>query len=488
MRQLQIVFLLLSITVVNHDAYGNSVILEQKRFEKCYALFVQTPLQDNHPLWQAIKNEQIDGTAACMNLLNKAKLSHTNGQLLIENDPESIAILKTFSNWHRGFFEESYELNPARYDTTPDVIDIYSHAHYYTAALFKEQLEYKSIVTTENALTSTRNSTVERVYSVVPLAKPNRFHSSGSSSVTAQDYYLKFWQGNLGNPSYFINSNFEPPLVQTGNITGISIPESTILSEGYGSYPFNGSGHDINQHFGGGILGSQSFLLSHIKTRNYLTDGAIKLHRIFGKNVLEHFLCKKAPYLRSIDVLSDVSVHSSIPFRRGISCMSCHTSQDRVASMTRNLLRIASNSMRKATRNNISFIADTINQKLPQTDIPMNQANSDFYKTKPDSKLIFRGHNGTKYEYPITNLQSLGQAIASTDDFYICGASKYYQQLTGIKVDLNDSGNINYNPLNDEALFYRNKVIALGLALKESQNAMQIIRQIIDSDEFLGVK
>ncbi len=439
-------------------------------------------MPENHLLWVAVKSGNLSGTDACMQLIEKAKLG-ADGLIQNTQDVEAIKILKRFSEWSRSFASGSIG---AELNSSADVIDANGAAHYITRSVLKEGAEFKDIVTLSYGLIAKRSSSVNRKYSILPIYRPYKYNIG--TTATAEDYFLKFWQGIFPVTSIPPAPNFFPRLVETGNLLGI-IPdqEAIVLDQGFGSVPFNGSGKSVNQHFGGGVLGSQSYLLGNMPVMNFVTDGGLKVHRTFGKNVLEDFLCRPSPYLRSVDVIAEVNPDSAIAFRSGLSCMGCHASQDNVAAVTRNLFHLGTNNMSSASKYGMRFIADTVANKIDTAPLPIDAPDVNFYKRVPSGRLFYRSYSGAKIDVPLTDLSSLGEAISEQDDFYICGVKKFYKVLSGIEVDLSDPGDINFEPLSSEHQDFQQKVISWGLELKQSQNMLGIIRKIIASPEFVSL-
>jgi hypothetical protein len=462
-------------------ANANSDI-DKKRFYKCYSIFVRQAMPLNHPLWLQVQSGSLTGTEACMQLISKAKLG-SNGLLQNPQDHEAINILKRFSEWSRSFVSGSIG---AEYISSADVIDSYTASHYITRSIFQEGAQYQDIVTLNYGLIAKRNSPVQRKYSVIPNYRPYKYNISETTS--AADYLLRFWQGVFPVTATPPAENFFPRLVETGSLIGfVEDSEPIILTQGTSSGVYNGSGKAINQHFGGGAIGSQGYLLGNMPTLNFLSDGGLKLQRILGKNILEDFLCRTAPYLRSVDVIGEVNENSTIAFRSGISCMGCHAAQDNVAAVARNLVHLATNSMSSGAKYGLRFVGDTAINKLPTTSLPVLNPDSNFYKQAPSGKLFYRSFSGAKVDIPLTDLASLGQAISEQDDFYVCGVKKMYQALIGINVDLSDPGDINFIPLSQEHKAFQQKVIDWGLELKESQSMFDILRKMINSPEFVSL-
>ena len=443
------------------------VVTEKKRLNKCYALFVRKPIPENHPLWISVSQGTKTGVTACMELISKANLDES-GMLINSSDEESKRILRSFSDMSLTFFTND---NITALFTS-DVIDSMGAAHFFTRSIFHPTSNFSDVVSLDYALLAKRSGTVERRYSITPKKYS---HDKGYGN-----YLLSFWQGffptDLNNP--VPPTNFNPLLVETGELIGLIKDESPVIV-GAGNHSlgplFNSAGKNLKQHHGAGAIGTQAYLLSNIDTFHYLTDGAIEIHRTLGKNILADFLCRSAPYLRSSDIVSEINPNSNIDFRKGFSCMGCHAGQDNIAAVTRNFIVIGTNNLWRENRRGIRFVTDPISSKLPTTPLPVQDKNPNFYKESPSGKLFYRNYKGDLINTPLSNLASLGQAIAETEDFYVCTAKKYYRALTGIEVSLADPGNINSIELTEEHLSQKQKVVEFGLRLKDLKNYYEIL-------------
>ena len=460
------------------------VSVEKKRLHKCYGLFVRKPIPENHILWQAVAQGSMSGTTACMQLIDKAVFDDS-GMMLNSTDEEAKRVLRSFSDMSLTFFVNnnisalfSSDVN----DNTSDVIDSMGAAHYFTRAIFHPNADFSDVVKLDHSLLAKRSGTAERQYSIIP--------KKISHDKDYGNYLMSFWQGffpvDVNNP--VPPKNFFPLLVETGELMGLIKDESPVIVQ-TGDHSngaiFNATGKNLKRHFGGGALGSQAYLLANIDSSHYLTDGAIEIHRTLGKNILEDFLCRSAPYVRSGDVIGEVFPDSSIEFRKGLSCMGCHVGQDNIAAVTRNLIIIGTNNLWRVNRRGIRFVTDPVTPKLPSLPLPVLTKDPTFYKQAPSGKLFYRDYKGDLINTSVTNLASLGEAMAQTDDLYICTVKKYYKALTGLEVSLSDPGNINSLPLTAEHQAQHQKVIQLGLKLKETQKIKDILRDIISSNEFV---
>src|SRR5690606_27285125 len=83
-----------------------------------------------------------------------------------------------------------------------------------------------------------------------------------------------------------------------------------------------------------------------------------------------------------------------------------------------------------------------------------------FYRgVAPTGRLFYRGYDGSLIKEDIENIEHLGEAIIEKNDFYACAAKRHFKFLTGIDVNLDDSGDINFPSLSKSEKKYRDRVI-----------------------------
>jgi len=256
------------------------------------------------------------------------------------------------------------------------------------------------------------------------------------------------------------------------------------------AFPYSyGEGANITASFGAGLIGTQAYLLGN-NDKNGPVTGGLNAYRVWARNVLSDLLCRTIPALRSSDVLNLKMVQpaSSLPFRQGISCMQCHGSMDPMAGAIRQLRAGYSAYQDGTGAIGVKYFAHAagINTQ-PSAAYPEMGEDSSFYKRPPDSGLLYRSYDGTLVSKSVTGLQELGQALAQTNDLYVCAAKRYYKFLTGIDADLSDlSDPINAPQLSQGQMNFRNKVIALGMQLKQDQSLRSMIRSIVASPTFIN--
>jgi hypothetical protein len=296
--------------------------------------------------------------------------------------------------------------------------------------------------------------------------------------------------------------------IKEGNLIGIQPPATSPLNlfpmvtsstqVGKDSSTFTNSNNvdrNMNANLGAGLFGTQSYLLS--TDTNYATvqNGGTLLRRRWMKYVIKDFLCLELPVLRKSDVASGGLFYSewvqnptstTLPFRQGASCVQCHSTMDKGASFARNLISVKST---YADDNHIGMgfvVKRNSDESTPGLFPPSND--DLYYKRPADGVLLFHDYSGARINESGTGLSALANKIASTDQFHACMASKYYQALTGISVNLADG----FDPdaplnLNANQTYHRNQVIALGSKLKNTSgySLRDLIVEIINSDAFV---
>jgi hypothetical protein len=246
----------------------------------------------------------------------------------------------------------------------------------------------------------------------------------------------------------------------------------------------------MNANLGAGLIGTQSYVLASDVNYGMLQNGGTLLRRRWMKSVIKDFLCRDLPVIRPGDFpqAEVVTTAGALPFRLGASCVQCHSSMDKGASIARALTSIKSTF---ADDNHIGmgFVA---NRKSNSESSVFPVADDDsYYLKKPEGYLFFRDYNGVlvTQSSPLNGLPALALKLSEQDQFYACVASKYYKFLTGISVNLDDLVGTG-TTLSSGATFHRQKVIDLGQSLKASSTTSgaalnALILSIVGSDAFV---
>jgi hypothetical protein len=261
-------------------------------------------------------------------------------------------------------------------------------------------------------------------------------------------------------------------------------PTGQILQGNLRNKYFEG---DVNEHLGAGFIGSQTYLLMNnnkaLGNLSVRPDGGIRSYRLWAKHVLEDALCLQLPALRSSDVIHTLRPNSEFPWRSGIACMSCHQTMDTGAGAIRNLFSLPT-SDGNGTKPTRFFMKKSPTQ--PGAPYPEIEPDPDFSDRPAQGLIQYRSYDGSMVEIPVDGIQAFGQALANTQDFYACGAKRYFEWLTGVPVNLGDISDPLYPvALTNSQKLYRNRVIELGKQLKQNQSVKELLRSIISSETFV---
>lgn len=523
---------------------------EIHRFHRCYQLFTSEPAALNHPLLVAVKKGK-SGTEACMELIEKATLVDQGTK---EDSVEARKILGRINELHNSWFIIKDPLS--EHSHTSDVHDKSEHAFHLTYTLLGPDQKFKDTITRNYSFRPVRKSSSlqpfaknARLFTDLYDATDMQFDFTANEQLPRSircrplpgfgdqrpiaeqlpntwygfpgyiekgpipfrmaenpDTFLTYVQGRHMDHLYFTEdmyqqcmngvtplSGFEPEIIQRGVLQGLEVKVPN--SKNFVRDMQNGAPNDILQHMGAGAIGTQTYLLGNAGDLGF-SEGALHVKRRWGKNVIDDFMCRELPALRTTDVLGDrinpetseVVSNSKISFRKGVTCMSCHMTMDPMGGAVRDLIGMNTASSIVAM-NSLTYI------RRHQTSGPISgqylaklDADGNYSRRPPEGLIFFRGHNGTLHRKEVLGLQDLGEKLVMIDDYYICGAKKYYKLLTGVDVRLPDAGNLTSVPLNPQEKIHHQKVVSLGLQLKNHQNVKSLIKSIIASPDFLRIE
>ncbi len=428
---------------------------ELLRFNRCYAHLVRSVVPENNIYIPLIKKRAINGTEACLHLFESSKLDES-GQVSKTADgkysKEAKAILKTMNDFHRSWFPVY------NYTTAVPIGECFSKANYslynngemalhITNALFNKNVPYSSIVTNRESFEAIRDD-----------------RSNGNMSIT------------MASTTQVVAPNkvsFTPKYMPTGDIVGTRPLAPEVFPDSY----------DFRSSAGGGILGTVPYLILNSGRNNFETiDGGTRQHRRWSQNVFSNLFCRDIPVVRSSDAVVKVQSSSNLPFRKGISCMQCHSSIDPMAQVQRNRILKYSNGCEAGS---FSYILNE-NITKPQESLEQIENDKDFYLRPPKGHFYFRTYNGNLLNQEVEGLDGLGDYMATVDDLYICAAKRYFQFFTGIDVPMFDSGDFQAPKLSSKQSQYRRMVIDMGLDLKKNQNLEMLMNKIISSQAYIN--
>ncbi len=454
---------------------------EVKRFYKCYSLFVGERVKTSDALWQAVESGKKSGTDACMEIFDSATLT-SNGEISkgMSNDV-GVKVLNTFTRFQKSQFmipDYGPVIGTSSDRYTRDVTDSNEAAYQFVYTMFNPKEKFSNVVTRDFSIKAIRYSK----YPVRTLSVLNNKELIGY----AQGTYKSIPTASGGSKIVPDNlTEFHPVLAETGILIGLKrvnfvndITNTAVFEKL--NYGFNDP--NVSQHIGGGVMGTQAYLFANLG-RSGFGDGGATIFRRWGKNVMDDFLCRELPTLRTTDVIKEVNTASTIAFKTGISCMACHASMDNLSGVLRNG-RISYSSTEGIEFKKVKYFG-VRTPTLAYADMPVLKADKDFYRRPPHGRLFYRSYDETLVKKEMVGPQALGEVMAETNDLYVCAAKRYYRFLTGITVDLADIGNINTPVFTKGAKYQREKVIQLGLQLKKHQSGRELIKSIISQEAFI---
>lgn len=436
---------------------------EPALFQRCFMQITSTRPKTNAQLTLDVKAGKIKAIDACLQVLHSSDFT-ANGLQTIANpaDPVSKNVLSTFHHLHSSWFFSKDFPTISGAGTNLDIKDLYdasSPALYFTRALFKPSAQVREVLTTPDYL--------------IPV-RTNMDPAAGAAT------------GHVKTDFVFTSPFVFAP---TGDLLGVQPSPALIVNAAVINVTLTSI--DLHRNYGGGVLGSESYLLENLSAlpvnATYKTDGAIKMHRHWGKSVFRDFLCRELPVVREADVVSMVSASSPISFRTTTSCTKCHASHDRLSGVVRNMRALyigkgdptaAGLVQRGGTFADFHPVTMTAESSWGFT------ADADYYRRPPNGVLFFRDYLGQLVNQNVTGLNDLGQKMAATDDFYLCAAKRYYAYFTGIQVDMGDITDPSHPTLSASDLKHRDIVIALGKNLKQTQSLSQLISDILQLDHY----
>lgn len=401
----------------------------------------------------------------CERILNEAKLSLNSKT--VESDL-SKNILNNFNRLHLSFFIP-FDFFRANQDWgTQEIVDQYGPALYFNLAVFDDDFKFNDIFKSQKHLEGIRKSESRNDYY--------------SSFVHGERYKIEGTEWRLGD-DMDVNIPWSPSLIERGSLVGIREVEKNrsqlkAYVPGHRFVKSVKESVNIYEHFGGGVLGSQQYLLAYgDRDLGVFADGKVRLDRGWSKSVISNFLCRDLPVVKQDDVKLLINPKSDLSFKRKNNCMMCHYTMDNMAGVLRNLSSISTNNFEvPGLLLHSRHIKQHSGRKMT-SDIH-DAAVSDFHLSKPEGKFAFRDMDNKLHISKIDNLSDLGESLLATPDLYTCMVSKYYQHFTGVSFrpslsDKNDNKNGHYKFIRKEANL-----------LKKHGNLKRTILNILNSEVY----
>jgi hypothetical protein len=450
----------LTISVLLAFAFSRHVpaaeLSPELHFRRCYNQLVRARPAEDDPDLVAVKLGSSDPVAACMHLLERARLG-ADGKVNLK-DPAARRILRTLQSLHSSWFP-THELVQAETDfPTTNHFDTNEMGYHFTRQLLSPSQRFSAVVTSPRSWAGIRQ----------PSLQPKYFlDTRGNNEV------LKFSEGIWGPNK---NGAYAPNLITLGRLVGIQelVPEP-ILSRDLRDHTIEFS---PTQSLGAGILGTPTYImLSSTMERNAKPDGELHMHRAWSRAVLKDLLCRDLPVIRPEDVRG-VESDSPVPFRRHSSCMQCHATMDPMSAVLRNVeMTVTHNPEGKHFSSRAVFANEVRNELRGPA-----QFHGNYFQSVPTGTLYLRDFEGSLVDKDVDNLKEMGLLLASLDDLYVCTAKKYFDFFTGIDVQIRDFSKDGPAVKKSAYLKYRQFVIELGRGLKADQSLPKLFERIIGSD------
>ncbi len=550
--------------VISHSAhsFNNKKMPEVEKFNRCYNRFVNMPLQTTGntlgaKLYTQVASGNKNGTTACLELLDSAQLNASGG-LKAPDSQEARLIIQNFHNFHNSFFKaNALNFSSAYNNMTILVRDLDEPSLYYTQALFGGK-NLSNAVTSNETLKSIRTSSTTKTnyasrniqslhfssyatYNAsnkdLPLLQVREYDTTAQNSkdtyvrnimtelfrdqlaaATAENDTTKInsikTSINNGINRYKVGKSYildDSHIVGQGELIGIAkrspliVPIPPINSSGGVALNTDGFiSHDLFSHAGGGILGSQMYMMknsnlgANVPTGGAGTDPFSTVPRRFTSRIYEDLLCHVLPTLSAADAAPEVDLASSHGFKQASSCMRCHSSFDPLAGVYRNTVISISgaaynnNDIENGPAKSYGSPILTLAKLVPKAAVP---ATAPYAFQGTSGRLFYRDHTGALVKRSLSSIAELGQAIADSDDFYRCVAKRYYHFMTGVDVNLYAAD----TDLDDTGKKHKNLVFQMGRILKGTtyanntekttyanykQSLRLLVKFILDSESF----
>lgn len=459
-------------------------------YERCAAKLMRTTPSASDPLVEQIRNQSLTGVEACKRLLQLAKFDASGLLPAYTGKPAerdmALRVLATLNDVHSSWItiKNFQASNTCISAVTESVFDPQEPALFFTRALFGSGFKYSTVSTSTDNLRAirTNNDPTESIF----------------------DRRIDFIEGF---PAGFkMTGNGQLLGVQAGQSVQVKLTASAPnLNSSPAIFP-TAQNYEILKNRGGGILGSQAYLLNNFTEDPDLFPNLLQMPRSWGKWVFKDLLCRDLPVLFESDakpfaVCTDPSkcgiqptaaqAPHVLPFRQSTSCAQCHVSMDQLIGVARNFRSYRSGKCRFDPNHVWGSMA--LVQEAPSKPAVTSSwgfvLDPDYHKRPSTGRLIFRSYDGTLVDKEVASLAELGAALANTNDLYVCAAKRYLQYFTGIDVSLHPMSQTAVDNLPPDQKYFRNKVVELGLKFRRTTNGfnqdpIKLIEAIFALPEF----
>jgi hypothetical protein len=458
---------------------------------------------------------QTQALALCDALIDAPRLNLQSGSIQSQNPriklQEAKDLIRRFQQFHETYFKsDKYEHVFNEDGITRTLHDTGVPAAYFTLATFAPGPDYSRAVTEPQALEIIRGgSSTSRSGNLLRNSTPLTRYLG--SEVLGTDRGLFSGIRMISSPASQVSSGGVPPANEAG--TGFptyQIRPSTLVASGWSPMWKNS--------LGGGFLGDPSFLLLNTGMPNgQVSNGSMVLPRRWSREVMHAAFCRNGPYLKggSPTLTTDVSSNPSAPPFRGLSgCMQCHSTMDplaigiknlRIDDMNENypaappgttasgpgsvfyptLFRIQSGSVLPASNS----LPNSFSWPVPASGV------TNFHRSRVHGRLTYTsawsGNEVTQSfdaNPAVTDqLTQLGQLIRSSQDFYLCGTLRYFELLSGVKLQLESES---LPELPASATAYEKKLWTdlrlLSSNFLSHRNPKEVLKQLVRTPQFIS--
>lgn len=511
--------LLFSVLLNTTPSYAeNTKLSDLEIFNRCYMKMFKSVVPRTAGLAQTLQQnvaaKKMTGPAACYALLTQSQFNDNgvmrgpaSSTLAKLSDAENKQLISTFHNFHNSWFSQR-AMTFLNADQTPFLLkDADEPSLYLTRSLFGKSVPLSTFFTATESLQGIRTN---------PDAGTNRWASKPFTAMNEANYKNQYpgqmvISYGLANTTAALNSYLVPDnkLISYGQLVGVKTADPLILptvlmtfsrltdpvmhADLNAAVVAKRTNLNILEHLGGGVLGSQVFILKNTNlTLNQIAGSNNKpdqlIARRLASRVFEDLLCHQMPTLLPTDniVKNRVQPNSEFGFRQSTSCMTCHSSLDPMAYTFRNYASYRTSPNANVNANALpspEAIRGYGSSIVGIAKLPANTASTLFTLKNPTGELNYRDHTGLLVTQQVTSNIDLGQKLAQSNDFYRCVAKRYYEFFTGFKVNLSVA---NIVPESDTATakYHRKQVYDMATRLKTSQNLNKLIQEILASNAF----
>jgi len=479
MRPLHRFFIICSVSLLLTPFAAAQNMSGPEIYQRCHLRLVRALPAAADPLLESVRSGKKSATDACADLLKEARFSSA-GVLQKRDDVRAKAILKTLHDFHRTYFQS--RRNETAIGASYLVRDMEEAPLYLTRALFQPGEKFSSIVTLDSGLQGIR----DREFTLGSLSEFTSQlvarYSSTHPRFGDRDLHIAYFRTDTSSGSLGTRieaASLVPNIVDSGKLVGVA-GASSLKLPGYVALTTAGPiraamieqapNFEANAHFGGGLVGSQAFIMNNANlTINQVARDYELINRRLTSRIYEDLLCHQMPSLTAEDVEAEVIPDSPHPFQTGSSCMQCHSSIDPLAYTYRNVFIFRS-------------IGNDMTQGLPMTGLtqfPSSPTATVFAMQPPKGRLMYRQLlDGPVKRRNVNSIREIGHSLSQERDLYLCAAKKYYRFITGIDVNLIRRSDTAIDRVHQEL------VEQLGANLYKHQSLETMLKEIFASKPF----